>query len=426
MTLMSAGSDDRDDTVPRLLAGAPWLRSPELAAVFAALSQDAGKVRVVGGSVRNALAGHAITDIDLATPLLPEDVMRRAGAADLGVHPTGLDHGTVTLVANGVPFEVTTLRRDVETDGRRAVVAFTQDWREDASRRDFTMNALYADAAGHVFDYFGGLADLSAGRVRFIGDAHARIREDYLRILRFFRFNAEYGRGELDATGLDACADLKDGMARLSAERIGNEMMKLIAAPRAAEVVAIMSRAGILAAVLGPSTHPERLSKLQAIESAAGFAPDRWTRLAALALDAPGGAGLLASRLRLSNADAEKLAGAAAFHPALAPSAPEPDAKALLYRAGADAYRRAALVAWARSDDGPASAERRARASLAERWTAPAMPVRGADVLALGVQKGAQVGRILERFEAWWMAADFPGDPALHKEKLRELVDKDY
>ena len=423
----SKGSSRAGPTgMARRLDHAPWLKSAPLATVVKSLSMGADEVRVVGGAVRNALLGHPIADIDLATILLPDEVMKRAKLAGLGVHPTGIDHGTVTIVSDNVPFEVTTLRRDVETDGRRAVIAFSTDWREDAGRRDFTINALYATPGGEIFDYFDGLSDLEAGRVRFIGDPHERIREDYLRILRFFRFNAQYGRGEIEPQGLAACVALKEGLGRLSAERIGNEMLKLIAAPRAAEVVTVMAAITILQAILGPPTFPERLERLQQIEKANGFAADRWARLAALALDGPKDASLLASRLRLSNADQDVLAGAASLHAGVDPATPEPAARAWLYQRGGEAFRRAGLVAWARSSAPADDPNRKTRVTLPERWTAPLMPVRGADVLALGVKEGASVGRILERFEAWWIAAGFPDDPALHKNKLAALAGEGY
>lgn len=386
------------------------------------LERDGGAARVVGGAVRNALLHEPITDIDIATPLLPQDVMARAGAAGLGVHPTGIDHGTVTLVADGHAFEVTTLRRDVETDGRRAVVAFATDWKDDAERRDFTINALYAARDGTVFDYFGGLGDLAEKRIRFIGSAEQRIREDYLRILRFFRFYAQYGHGAPDAEGLAACAGLKDGIARLSAERLGTEMMKLLAAPRAADAVAQMAESGVLDAVLGPGTQPARLTKLTAIERAAARGPDAITRLAVLALEDAGLASPLAARLRLSKNEAEGLAGAAQPHPAFDPQRAEHEAKALLYRIGAQTYARAALFDWAASSDAPGDAARLQRANLPERWQAPPLPVRGADVLALGVKAGPKVGEVMKAFEDWWISAGFPGDTALQQAKLSALA----
>lgn len=408
------------------LAHADWLRAPALVKVFRALEAEGGTARVVGGAVRNALIDEPITDIDIATPILPADVSRLAASAGLAVHPTGIEHGTVTVVADGHAFEVTTLRRDVETDGRRAVVAFSTDWREDAGRRDFTFNALYADRDGTVFDFFGGLDDLAAKRVRFIGDAEQRIREDYLRILRFFRFNAQYGNGAHDETGLAACTALKAGITRLSSERIGAEMMKLLKAPRAPDVVSIMAETSVLHAVLGPGLHPERLTRLAAIETANGFAPDPLTRLAALVLDGAQAASHLAQRLRLANAEAAALAGAATLSSAYDPATPERVARAWLYSVGAENFSRAARVAWAAASTNPTDQKRKNRALLPGRWPIPELPVRGADLVALGIPPGPRVGAILKAFENWWISADFPADPALHNNKLTELAANSY
>lgn len=416
----------RDTSALQSLAGSAWLADLDLRRVLAAIGPEGGGARVVGGAVRNALLGEPITDVDIATPVKPDEVMRRAAAAGLGVHPTGIDHGTVTVVSGGHAFEVTTLRRDVETDGRRAVVAFSDDWREDALRRDFTMNALYATGDGTVHDYFGGLQDLRRRHVRFIGDATERIREDYLRILRFFRFNAQYGLGALDAGGLAACVALKDGLVRLSAERIGAELMKLMAAPRAAEIVAIMDQVGILRMVLGQPLYPQRLARVVAIEAANGLTPDRWTRLCALALDAPQSASHLGERLRLSKSEVEALAGAAARHGSFDPAASEDEARAHLYRTGVANYYRAALVDWASGTDGVENVARAARLRLPERWPVPTLPVRGTDVMALGIPSGPQVGKILAAFEAWWIDQDFPQDTAAVHAQLRALANKGY
>ena len=425
---MSNGSSNAGPTgTARRLDDAPWLRSAPLATVIKSLSMGAGEVRVVGGAVRNALLGHPIADIDLATILLPDEVMKRARLSGLGVHPTGIDHGTVTIVSDNVPFEVTTLRRDVETDGRRAVVEFSTDWREDAGRRDFTINAFYATPEGEIFDYFDGLADLEAGRVRFIGDPHARIREDYLRILRFFRFNAQYGRGEIEPQGLAACVALKDGLGRLSAERIGNEMLKLIAAPRAAEVVDRHGGDG------DPAGDPRVRPRFPSASS--GFSRSKKP------MDLPPTAGRASRRSRSMDPRtcrcwlrvcASRMPIRMSWRvphpsmPASIPQRPNPRRGHGFTSAAAEAFRRAALVAWARSNAPVDDLNRKNRVTLPERWTAPQMPVRGADVLSLGVKEGASVGRILERFEAWWIAAGFPDDPALHKKKLAALAGDGY
>ena len=333
----------------RLLSSAAWLKSAPLARIFAALDAGRGKSRVIGGAVRNALMGLAISDIDIATEFLPEDVIDRATRAGLHVYPTGLDHGTVTVVADGLAVEVTTLRRDVETDGRRAVVAFTTDWHEDALRRDFTINALSCDANGEVFDTVGGLEDLNARRVRFIGKAEDRIVEDYLRILRFFRFTSAYAEGEPDARGLAACLALKDGLKQLSAERIGAEVMKFIVTPRACEIADTMHSGGIFEIIAGHAAKPENLVHLQAIERALGEAPDAIARLTTLLVTTPDQARALAQRLRLSNADSVALAAAAGDNLNGAEGQSGDAEKAQMYRLGGDAFSRAARVAWARS-----------------------------------------------------------------------------
>ncbi len=420
------GSNGALETVPRLTAD--WLRAPALQNVFAALAPSGLETRSVGGAVRNALLDLPVDDIDLATQILPNDVMRLAAAAGLSAHPTGIDHGTITVVASGTPFEITTLRRDVETDGRRAIVAFTHDWAEDASRRDFTINALYCDADGQLFDPAGGLSDLRAGRVRFIGDPAERIREDGLRILRFFRFTALYGSAAPDAHGLAACTALKSGLAQLSAERVGGEMMKLLAAPRAAAIIEVMAASGILKSVLGFAGHPEHLARLAAIETALAEPPDPITRAAVLATGDGHDAAALAARWRLSGAVRDALEAASASHqgaqPGLEPGGSEAAARAYVYRVGAADFNRAARAAWARSDAPATDPAWRAQCLLADHWRAPAMPFSGSDVLALGVPPGPRVGVILKAFEAWWMGQDFPADPALQQAMLRQLAER--
>lgn len=401
-----------------------WLHSAPLRKVFAAFEAANTEIRVVGGAVRNSLIDRPVKEIDLATPATPDAVTLIGKRAGLGVYPTGIDHGTVTLVADGVGFEVTTLRRDVETDGRHAVVAFTHSWLEDARRRDFTINAFYCDAAGTLYDPIGGLADLRRRRVRFIGDAEARIREDYLRILRFFRFSAEYGRGQLDAEGLAASVALKQGLVRLAAERIRSEILKLLAAPYAADVVRVMDQRGILQLVLSKPTHPDCLARLAAIEAALGQPPDAIAGLAALAIADPSETPSIAERLRLSNAETAALETAAIVNPDLDPAQPDAAARVALYRMGKEAFRRAVRVAWARSGASPADNNWRRRALLADRWSPPAMPFTGGDVVALGVAPGPAVGNVLKAFEAWWIATGFTGDPMLQRGELKNLAQK--
>jgi poly(A) polymerase len=405
---------------PRL--DAAWLQSPAISKVFAALAEGGAEARVVGGAVRNALIDRPVKEVDIATTAPPDEVTRLALAAELGAHPTGIAHGTITVVADKQPFEVTTLRRDVETDGRHATVAFTTSWDEDAARRDFTINALYCAPDGTLYDPVGGLDDLRKRRVRFIGSPEARIREDFLRILRFFRFNAEYGNGHLDPAGLDATITLKDGLSLLSAERIRSEMLKLLAAPAAVNVLNVMYDSGILQLILRTRLEPDRIARLAAIEAALGEAPDPLTRLAALAVVQPGDAAFLAEQLKLSNAEASKLGVAATGDPGLDPASPETTARAALYKLGPEAFRRATRLAWARSGASPNASDWRARTLLPDRWKAPAMPFSGSDVLALGIAPGPAVGNVLQAFERWWIESDFPSDAERQSRVLKELA----
>lgn len=403
------------------LADAKWLNWPQTRAVFKALRADGAEARAVGGAVRNALMGTPVKDVDIATTALPEEVVQLARRAGLHAVPTGFEHGTVTLVADKMPFEVTTLRRDIETFGRHARVTFTTDWREDAMRRDFTMNALYCDADGQVHDPLGGYADLKAKRVRFIGDAHQRIREDYLRILRFFRFLAQYGDPTApDAEGLEAVQAEKAGLAQLSGERIRAELLLLLAAPGAVAALTTMDAAGLIEPLLGVSGDVKLVSRLTEIEAALGRAPDPVLRLAALA--AEGDAPKLKDRLRLSLVEGGRLADAARKDSAFDPRSDEAVARAFIYRRGPDAFVDGALLDWARARDDAGDEARARRLALPVRWKAPKLPVRGADVIALGVPAGPAVGRIVSAFEDWWIAAGFPTDEGRAGEKLKELT----
>lgn len=414
-----------DGTKPAGLRQATWLSRPETQTVLRLLEHAGHQARVVGGSVRNALMGTAVKDIDIATTALPEETMRLARAAGFTAHPTGIEHGTVTIVVDHLPFEVTTLRRDIETFGRHARVTFTQDWAEDARRRDFTINALYCGRDGTLFDPLGGYPDLVARRVRFIGDPHDRIREDYLRILRFFRFFAEYGHGSPDPAGLAACAAMRSGIAHLSGERIRAELLRLLAAPRAVDAVAALIGADILD-VEHLAFDQRAMGRLAAIEAGLGRAPDAVLRLAALLVTQPADARHLKERLRLSSAEADMLAlvaGTRPEDPGLDPAATdERHARAALYRLGTTAWDARGLVLWARSHADTEDAARRHRLALPERWPPPTLPVSGRDVLALGIAPGPGVGEVIRAFEAWWIAEDFPHDPARIGEVLAATV----
>ncbi|MFN7112036.1 MAG: CCA tRNA nucleotidyltransferase [Brevundimonas sp.] len=393
------------------MQGQPWLEAQATQAVMAALQAAGGPdcARFVGGCVRNSLLGQPVDDIDIATRLRPEETMAALQAAGLKAVPTGLEHGTVTGVSERKPYEITTLRRDVETDGRRAVVAFTEDWAEDAARRDFRLNALYADAAGTVFDPTGGgLADAAEGRIVFVGEAETRIREDYLRILRFFRFQAWYGRGEPDATGLAACAALKAGMAQLSAERVSKELLKLLAARDPRNTVRAMAETGVLSQVL-PEAQP-----LTLFEAMCGLTGDPVLRLSALLPADAEAAVRIAGRLRLSNGMRDRLAAAVAEGPVVATDMTEAEARAAIYRLGRGAFEDRLARAEAAGGDG--AALRR----LVAEWTPPKMPVGGRDLARLGLKPGPETGRVLNAFEAGWIADDFPSDG--HEARLKAAM----
>jgi len=400
-------------SAPPSLKDAEWLKRPETERVFAALTASGVETRAVGGAVRDALLGRPVTEIDLATTALPEQVMALARKTGLKAVPTGIEHGTVTVVVDGVPFEVTTLRRDVETFGRHATVAFTEDWEEDARRRDFTLNALYAGSDGTVFDPLGGHADLAAGRVRFIGDAEARIKEDYLRILRFFRFNAYYGKGPLDPEGLAACVRLRGGLDQLSAERVAGELRRLLVAPEAIRAVEALFDHGLLTQLLGGVPRLMRFARLVAAEQAFGLAPDAALRLAALAVFVQEDAERLAARLRLSNAEQGVLALGADDHAGLE-LPDEAAAKRALYRLGPCTFEARVLLASADAGVPPDDQSWQQALRLADRWQAPEFPLRGPDIMALGDVKGPAIGDMLRRLEADWIAAGF----AISREEL--------
>lgn len=407
---------------PPRLSNAAWLMAKETQAVFRALSAGGFEARAVGGAVRNALLGAPVKDVDLSTPALPETVMALAEKAGLKAVPTGIEHGTVTIISAHVPYEVTTLRRDIETFGRHARVTFSTDWAEDARRRDFTINALYCAADGQIHDPLGGYPDIAARRVRFIGDPHDRIREDYLRILRFFRFTAEYAGEHADPAGLAASTELAAGLEGLSRERIRAELLRLLAAPGASAMLRLMDKAGILARLIGPEVDVERGARLIEIETWLARAPDAILRLAALAAIRPGAALLLRDGLRLSSAEYERIARAAIPDPAHDPATPEIEAKAFLYRHGAEAFSDGVLLTWASSTASPADTAHRHRLELPLRWTPPPLPVRGADVMGLGVPAGPKVGRVIAQFEEWWIANDFPLDPRRIAAELHRLA----
>jgi len=393
------------------LGNAPWLRSGATARVLQLLNADGEETRVVGGAVRNALMNIPVGDIDLATTAVPDEVIRRARSAGIKSVPTGIDHGTVTLVVGAQPFEVTTLREDTETFGRKAKVSFGRDWLGDARRRDFTINALSVGPDGVVHDYTGGLEDIAARRVRFIGEASKRIEEDYLRILRFFRMHAAFGAGEMDRIGYLACIGGRAGLATLSAERVRMEMLKLLVADGAAGAVTAMSEGGLLQTIVGGVTYGGTFAAMIAAEHALGLKADAMRRLAALAVAVTEDAKRLATRLRLTNAEAKAL-DSMGHRWWRMEAMDEARAKRRLYRLGEGPYRDRLLLAWARSRSGGSSRHWIELARLPERWTAPKFPLRAADFTARGIAEGPSLGQALTLAEDAWLAADFPLDKA--------------
>ena len=387
-----------------------WLREAALARLLAVLDRDGEEARVVGGAVRNALLGEPIGEIDIATTALPKEVIRRATGAGFKPVPTGIEHGTVTVVIDSRPFEVTTLREDVETYGRHAKVRFGRDWRADAERRDFTMNALSCVPDGTVHDYVGGLADLERRQVRFIGQAARRVAEDHLRILRFFRFHASYGFGPPDPEGLAACIAARASLEQLSRERVRAEFLKLLLAQHTVPTLAVMAEAGLLTRVLGGVPDLAGFANMAKVEAAIGVEPDALQRLGALAVRLPEDAERLWQRLRLSNKEHERLASMGEAWRQVSPQ-DERAGRALLYHLGPERFVDRVLIAWARAwPQGAADAEWRELAMLPERWIVPAFPLKAADFIKRGVAPGPALGAALHEAEEAWIAKDFPGD----------------
>ena len=382
------------------LPQADWTRREDLAQLIAALGAD--NTRYVGGAVRDSLLGKDIHDIDCATPLAPAEVIDRCKEAGIRTVPTGIDHGTVTAIMDGGNVEITTLRRDVSTDGRRATVAFAKEWKEDASRRDFTINALYAHPETlEISDYFGGVEDLEAGRVRFIGDARERIREDHLRILRYFRFQTRFG-GDWDEEATSACEELASTLKGLSRERVGWELQNLLNLPDPSPTIFKMRELGVLQEILPESgrREAEKLAELIRSEREYGVEPDAMRRLAALLPPVPPVSEAVSARLRLSRSQRERLACVAArdMRDGEAPLA-------LAYYEGADCARDRLLLT--RADPG-----------VLEGWEAPQLPLKGGEIVERGVARGPQVAKTLQAVEGKWVEEGFPG-----RERVLELLE---
>ena len=403
----------------------PWMTTPETVAVFDALEAEggAGCARFVGGCVRNALIGRPIDDIDIATTLTPDRVVGALKAARLAAVPTGIAHGTVTAVANHRPYEITTLRRDVTTDGRRATVAFTDDWDEDARRRDFTVNALYADREGVIFDPTGdGVADARAGRIVFVGEPEQRLREDHLRNLRFFRFRAGFGRGAPNPAAVAACAAMKDQIDTLAAERIARELLKLLAADDPRDAVRLMAETGVLEVILKAPANLARFDALVEVETDQLFETDAVLRLTALLPDDQLAAQRFTERLRLSNADRDRIQAALAPTPVLKSWMSPREIRREIYRADLATFRDRAKLAWAASPRTATTMQWRGLIALAEGWVAPTFPLTGEDVMQAGTPKGPLVGQVLAEVEDWWIDHDFLDDPMSAIEKLKAVV----
>lgn len=397
------------------LPAAPWQTRRGMPRLLRALGGGKGETRFVGGCVRDTLLGLEVSDVDLATRLPPQTVIERLEAAGIKAVPTGLAHGTVTAIINGAPVEVTTLRRDVATDGRRATIAYTEDWREDAARRDFTINALMADpASGEIHDYFGGIDDLDARRVRFIGDPFVRIAEDHLRILRFFRFHARFGTGSPDREALRACAERANDLMALSRERIADELLKILAIDDPTPTVRLMIRHGIFQPVLPEIESADRLRALPGREKAAGVLPDGLRRFGAVLPARTEVAAEVGARLRLSNAAKTRLI-CIASREARSPD----DPRLLAYYVGtACAIDRLLLETELKS------AQAAKRIAVIRDWQKPRLPVGGGELIALGLEPGPQVAATMQAIEREWTRSGFSADKAEVRALARRHVDQ--
>lgn len=414
MISLGASSDPTGKLGPE-----PWLTDPATLRVINALRADGDDVRFVGGCVRDAIAKRPVKDIDIGTPSKPDRIIELLAKAGIKSVPTGLKHGTVTAVTDGRTFEVTTLRRDIETDGRRAVVAFTDDWIVDSSRRDFTINALSATVDGDVYDYHDGIPDLAHGRIRFIGRAEDRVTEDYLRIMRYFRFYAALGRPPYDEAAFHACRKHADGLESIAAERIREELLKLLRAHDPSDALIMMRDAHVLEVVLPEATEIGTLRTAAWLAERGvvidGLKPDPLRRLGAL-LKPGTDAAAIGTRLKLSNVEQVRLIKMLELVPALAEPASDAATRRLMHARGAEAVADAGIIAWAKrlADVGKLSstesAARRSQLEIAFAWQPPALPVTGKDAEAMGLGRGPQIGETLRAIEDWWAEGDFKAD----------------
>jgi len=399
---------------------ADWLTDADTQAVFAALGAG---TRIVGGAVRNHLMGEPVADIDMATVATPQEAQAVLEAKGIKVVPTGIQHGTITAVLPTRTYEITTLRVDVTTDGRHADVAFTGDWLEDAKRRDFTVNALYADADGTVHDPLGtGLADLKERRIRFIGDAAARIAEDYLRVLRFFRFHAWYGKGEPDAAGLKACAEAREDLRKLSVERVRDELLKLLGADNAVAAVRQLAATGILSVVLPEAARLDRFENLVEVEVNQLFTSDPILRLASMLDLNEDGIEAFAARLRLSNKERARIAAMLTDQTKIVAYLSIKEVRKALYRIGVECFKDRVMLGWASDRKGHNTFQWRAMLAMADSWQRPEFPLDGQMIKSAGVPEGPEIGRIAREVEEWWIDADFTDDEFSIIERLKAIV----
>ncbi|WP_417676522.1 CCA tRNA nucleotidyltransferase [Roseibium sp.] len=404
------------------LSNASWLQTPAIQRVFDAVEQDGDRAMVVGGAIRNTLLGLPVADVDIATTALPDEVAARGRESGLKVVPTGIDHGTVTLISKGMAYEVTTLRKDVETFGRQARVVFGSSWIDDARRRDFTLNAIYVDRHGEIYDPLGGVEDCLARRVRFIGDPEERIREDYLRILRFFRIHAAYGLGAPDRAGLSACIRERDGLRHLSAERIGVEMKKLVGAPLAADCLALMEDSGLLEITTGGISRIADFKALRSLDDVAEETRRPELGFAVLSGFVDEDLDRIADRFRLSNAERKRMHGALAAATDISAGGADPEVFRLLYRHGRESFIDGLLAVWAQAKAGGTSADREPvfcdALKQGRNLEIPAFPLKGADLMAAGLPSGPRIGETLKRLEEEWLDSRF----SLSRKDLLEQI----
>ena len=404
------------------LANEPWLKKSSVVEVFRALKMPGHTTRIVGGAIRNAIFGVAVVDIDMATTLRPDEVMAASARANIKAVPTGIAHGTVTLVLGGDVIEVTTLRADIDSDGRHASVVFGTDWRGDALRRDFTVNALYCDAAGEVFDPLGGMGDLLARRIRFIGDPEKRISEDYLRILRFIRFHGAYGSGSIDAGGMGAVVRGRHGLGQLSRERIWSEFSKISVLDRSVETIDLMFEYGLLVDVLGGVPQLGKFRRLVKNENELQLKADAVRRLGALGLFVPDDATHLGARFRLSRNDVKRLTFMGSNLWPVEGIADLADARRRLYQLGRIGFQDLVLVNYEPQTGRAERAMLNSLYNLSENWTRPEFPIDGGDLKSFGLTSGPEMGKLLHELKNYWVAADFKPDRSALLARLKEIL----